>query len=189
MTGAGEEVEEHPAPNPESAAAAVQALQSELQLADGNLDALDRKAALLPAFLAALAGLFIGSDSVRSGLGLIATLIALALGIGAVTCSLRAMSARAHVPGADVDEVTSNLHLPIADFNAALAGSIALAINNGTRIAVFKARWLNRGMILAVITILFLSLSRLTGAPNGQPQELQPTANPSSARYSPAKGR
>ena len=188
MTGAGEEVEQHLSPNPESAAAAVQALQSELQLADGNLDALDRKAALLPAFLAALAGLFIDSNSVRSGLGLIATLIALALGICAVTCSLRAMTARAHVPGADVDQVTSNLHLPVADFNAALAGSLALAINAGTRIAVFKARWLNRGMILAVVTILFLSLSRFTGAPNGQQQALQPDAN-SSAGYSPVQGR
>ena len=48
-----------------SAASAVSALQAELELADGNLDALDRKAALLPAFLAALAGLFLSPGVTR----------------------------------------------------------------------------------------------------------------------------
>ncbi len=61
-----EDHDEQP-PNAASAAAAVAALQAELGLAEGNLDALDRKAALLPAFLAALAGLFIGSESVITG--------------------------------------------------------------------------------------------------------------------------
>ena len=152
-----------PGPREEAAAAAVAALQAELELADGNLDALDRKAALLPAFLAALAGLFIGADSGLSGAGLISVLAALVTGILSVSASLYAMRARAHSPGPDVDEVIANLDLPIADFNAALAASLAEAINNATRVAVFKAAWLNRAMILAVLTILFLSLSRLTG--------------------------
>ena len=121
-------------PNEASAAAAVAALQSELTLADGNLDALDRKSALLPAFLAALAGLFI------------------------------AMRARAQIPGPDVEEVVANLHLDIADFNAALAGSLADEIDDATGTALFKARWLNRAMILAVVTILFLSAGRVAGA-------------------------
>jgi len=49
------------------------------------------------------------------------------------------------------------------DFNAALANSLAVAINDATRVAVFKARWLNRAMLLAVLTILFLSLGRVAG--------------------------
>ena len=66
--------------------------------------------------------------------------------------------------GPDVDEVIANLDLPIADFNAALANSLAEAINHATQVALFKARWLNRAMILAVVTILFLSLARLGGS-------------------------
>lgn len=157
-----DEFEEQP-PNEASAAAAVSALHAELELADGNLDALDRKSALLPAFLAALAGLFISSESVLSGLGLTGVLIALVAGILSVSSALYAMRARAHILGPDVDEVIANLDLPIADFNAALANSLAEAINHATQVALFKARWLNRAMILAVVTILFLSLARLGG--------------------------
>src|SRR6266542_2842130 len=126
-------------PNEAGAAAAVTALQAELALADGNLDALDRKAALLPAFLAALAGLFIGFASVLDGVGL----TALVAEILSVSSALYAMRARAHIPGPDVDEVIANLDLSIADFNAALATSLAEAINNATGVALFKARWLN----------------------------------------------
>ncbi len=157
-----DDYEEQP-PNEASAAAAVSALQAELELADGNLDALDRKSALLPAFLAALAGLFISSESVLNGLGLLVVLIALVAGILSVSFALYAMRARAHILGPDVDAVIANLELPIADFNAALAGSLAEAINRATQVALFKARWLNRAMILAVVTILFLSLARLIG--------------------------
>jgi len=152
-------------PNDASAAAAVVALQAEVGLADGNLDALDRKSALLPAFLAALAGLFISSDSSVGGLGLVLILLALAAGILSVSFALLAMRARAHILGPDVDEVIANLDLPIEDFNAALANSLAVAINDATRVAVFKARWLNRAMVLAVLTILFLSLGRVAGGP------------------------
>jgi len=53
--------------------AAAAALLAELGLADGNLDAVDRKSALLPAFLAALAGLFIGSDSGLGSCGLVSS--------------------------------------------------------------------------------------------------------------------
>ena len=162
-------------PNEASAAAAVHALQAELELADGNLDALDRKTALLPAFLAALAGVFMGSDVVADGSRLIAFAIALSVGIGSVCCALYAMRARAHIPGPDVDEVIANLDLPIPYFNAALANSLAQAVNNATSVAVFKARWLNRAMILAVATILFLSLGRLLGDPaHGRQEDQQP---------------
>lgn len=73
--------------------------------------------------------------------------------------------ARPQISGPDVDEVIANLDLPIADFNAALANSLAQEINGATRVALFKARWLNRAMILAVGTILFLSLGRVAGGP------------------------
>lgn len=152
-------------PNEASAAAAVAALQAELELADGNLDALDRKSALLPAFLAALAGLFIGAESVITGLGLTAVLGALVAGVLSVSSAMLAMRARPQIFGPDVDEVIANLDLPIADFNAALANSLAQEINGATRVALFKARWLNRAMILAVATILFLSLGRVAGGP------------------------
>jgi len=168
-------------PDAESAAAAVAALQSQLQLADGNLDALDRKAALLPAFLAALAGLFLDPDSILSGLGLVSVLIALAAGIVSVGCALNAMRARAHVSGADVDDVMANLDLPIRDFNAALAGSLAWAINNATDHALHKGRWLNRAMAIAVVTILFLSLSRLAGVPDDR--QANPDPSPGSSSF------
>lgn len=90
-------------------------------------------------------------------------LLALVAGILAVSSALYAMRARAHILGPDVDEVVRNLDLPIASFNAALAGSLAEAINRATQVALFKARWLNRAMILAVLTILFLSLARALG--------------------------
>jgi hypothetical protein len=165
MNRSPEEEDQDRAPHEASAAAAVAALQAELELADHNLDALDRKSALLPAFLAALAGLFISSESVLTGLGIGAVVIALASGIISVSSALYAMRARAHILGPDVDEVIVNLDLPIADFNAALAGSLAEAINHATQVALFKARWLNRAMLLAVVTILFLSLARLGGGP------------------------
>ena len=71
------------------------------------------------------------------------------------------MRARAYITGPDADLVVENLDLPIADFNAALANSLAEAINNVTVVAIFKAAWLNRSMVLAVATILCLSVARL----------------------------
>ena len=160
----GPEVRASGAPNEASAAAAVAALQAELALADGNLDALDRKSALLPAFLAALAGLFIGADAAATGIGLLAVLGSLVAGILSVSAALFAMRARAQIPGPNVDEVVANLHLHIADFSAALAVSLADEIDDATRTALFKARWLNRAMVLAVLTILLLSAGRVAGA-------------------------
>lgn len=151
-------------PDAASAAAAVAALQSELELADGNLDALDRKASLLPAFLAALAGLFISADTRVSGLALALVLLALLTGVLSVSSALLALRARAHVLGPNAEEVVRNLDLPINAFNAALANSLAIAVNDATRVAVFKAAWLNRATVLAVATILLLSLGRIAGA-------------------------
>jgi hypothetical protein len=148
----------------ESAAAAVAALQAELQLADGNLDALDRKASLLPAFLAGLAGLFISADTSVNGAAVVAVVTALGTGILAVASALLALRARAHVLGPNAEEVVRNLDVPIAVFNAALANSLATAVNDATRVALFKSTWLNRAMLLAVATILLLSLGRITGA-------------------------
>lgn len=80
----------------------------------------------------------------------------------------------------DVDEVIANLHLPIADFNAALANS--LGHRDQRRVALFKARWLNRAMILVVVTILLLSLSRVAGGSvsmkTGKPSRTQDHKRP-----------
>lgn len=162
-------------PDRETASAAVQALQSEVELADGNLDALDRKAALLPAFLAALAGLFIGPETTASGLGLGLTLFALGLGIAGVACSLLALRARPLVVGPAADQLLAGLGLPIQYFNQALAGSLAITVNQLTEVAFYKSRWLNRAFVLAMGTILMLSLSRIAGGPHDEQTTITPT--------------
>ena len=89
--------------------------------------------------------------------------MALLAGILSVSGALYAMRARAHTTGPDADVLVANLHLSVSDFHAALAHSLAEAINNVTAVAVFKATWLNRAMVLAVLAILCLSVGRLFG--------------------------
>ncbi len=64
--------------------------------------------------------------------------------------------------GPTVDEDEQESHGP--ESAAIDAASAAAAVNDATRVALFKATWLNRAMLLAVATILLLSLGQLAGA-------------------------
>ena len=183
-------MELEPKPNDKSASAAVAALQSQLEMADGNVDALDRKAALIPATLAALAGLLLANQVGLSGWQLAAIAVALVTGITSAILALLALQARKLVLGPIPSQVAAGVGLPIAEFNQRLAGSIAIAIDTHTDLAEKKGRMINWAMRFAVASIVCLAVSRVIGgfqvsdtqqpgaAPSSSPPAQQPVQTP-----------
>lgn len=183
-------------PNKESTAALVDVLKFELELADGNLDALDRKAALIPVAMVAIVGLFIAPDSTFSALQLWILTAAALTGLISVGLALWALSARGLVVGLDPDEALPWVHIGPAAMNRAIAGSLGKALRNHAYTAIWKQPRINWSMSLAVATILLVASARLAGGlqvgddnqtpppePSGEqsPATPQPTPQPSDA--------
>lgn len=181
-------------PNKESTAALVEVLKFELELADGNLNALDRKAALIPVAMAAIIGLFIAPDLTFSALQPWFLAAAAFTGLISVGLALWALSARGLVVGLDPDKALPWVHIGAADMNRAIAGSLGKALRNHAYTAIWKQPRINWSMGLAVATILLVASARLTGGlpvgddnqtsppePSGEqsPQTPQPTPQPS----------
>jgi hypothetical protein len=163
-------------PDKESAAAAVQTLRAELEMIERALDALDQKAALVPAALGAIAGLLVPSGSPSSlaqgllllgGLvsGLFATVFALVL----------VLRARYFNVGPDAQTAARYTYLSPADYNRAVAGSLADSIDAMSITNRYKSRWLNRSIYLLASTIVFLALARAAGGMTTVPDPQQST--------------
>lgn len=151
------------APNPESAAAAVVTLRAELDIVNGALESIDRKAALVPATLGVIAGLFVAPDTTFTTAQQGFLVVALATGIFAVIFALRVLWAQYLKAGPNAQMTVSGVHLQPADFNRAVAGSLAGAIDELSRITKTKGRRLNISITFAAITVLMLALARLAG--------------------------
>ena len=151
------------APDPESAKAAVETLRAELELVNGSLESIDRKAALVPATLGIVAGIFIGPGGTFTVAESAILLVAIATGIVAVFCALRVMWARRVSVGPDAKTTANGTHYGPADFNNAVAGSLALSVDKLSAVAIWKSTRLNVAFWFAGTTILLLAVARLVG--------------------------
>jgi hypothetical protein len=151
------------APNLESAAAAVETLRAQLEMANGSLEAIDRKAALVPATLGVVAGIFIRSDDKFTPWETAALIAAIGTGIASVLFALRVLWTRLVSIGPNATRTASETHLDPASYNRAVAGSLALSIEKMSEVAKWKSDHLNRSFGFAGVTILLLAVARLLG--------------------------
>ena len=150
-------------PDTESATAAVDTLRHELDMTLAASEATERKAALVPAVLGAIAGLFIAPDSTfspRAG-ALLAGALAGAIIAGYYT--VRVMRAQHYYIGPDAKTTADNVHLDPAHFNWGVATALGKAIAaNGER-ENLKGKCLNLALFAASITVLLLAGARIMG--------------------------
>lgn len=151
------------APHPESAAAAVETLRAQLEMANGSLEAIDRKAALVPATLGVVAGIFIGSDDKFSLAETTVLIAAVVTGMVSALFALRVLWTRVVSIGPNATTTSNGTHLDPADFNNAVAGSLAISIDKMSEAAKWKSERLNRAFGFAGATILLLAVARLVG--------------------------
>jgi hypothetical protein len=151
------------APNPTSAAAAVETLRVELDMVSDALSGLDRKAALVPAVLGATAGIFIAPDTAFTDRQQVLIVVALGTLVVAVVLSLRVLWAQNLNVGPNAQLTANGTHLEPAAFNHAVAGSLAKAVDQLSDLARWKGQRLNVAMWFAAATILFLALARYIG--------------------------
>jgi disulfide bond formation protein DsbB len=147
--------------NSESAAAAVETLRSELEVVNGALASIDQKAAFLPAALGAIVGIFIAPDAAFTHREEPLLLVALVTGISSALTALWVLWARFMNVGPNARETLGGMHLDPADFNRAVAGSLANAVDQASELAKWKGVRLNAAMWLAAATILILATTRL----------------------------
>jgi hypothetical protein len=150
-------------PDPASAAAAVVALRAELELLDGALDAVDRKAALVPVVVGAIGGLFIAPDATFSGLQAWTAVAAVFVGAAAAGLALVVLRTRYLTFGPNARTTADNVHIPPAYFDRAVAGSLANAIDAMSAVLNRKGRLLNWAMAIGGASILLFALVRVTG--------------------------
>jgi hypothetical protein len=151
------------APNPESAAAAVETLRAELDMIDNALDSIDRKAALIPAVLGAITGIFIAPDTTFTGLQQVLLPVALGTGIVSIVLAIAVLWARFISAGPHAQTTAEGTHLTPAEFNRAVAGSLANSVDAMSALAQSKGARLNQSMLLAACTIVLLAVVRVTG--------------------------
>jgi hypothetical protein len=150
-------------PNIDSAAAAVVTLRAELDMVDRALESIDRKAALLPAVLGAIAGLFIAPDQTFTMPQQLLLVGALGTGVIAVAVALWVLQTRRLNVGPNAQQTVAGTYLEPAEFNRAVAGSLARAVDQLSEIAIWKGNRVNVAMYFAAVTILLLAITRVIG--------------------------
>ena len=148
-------------PDPESAKAAVETLRHELDMTVAAMDATDRKAALIPAALGAIAGLFIAPDTTFSRTASVVLIAALAAAMIAGYHALLAMRAQRFRIGPDATRTAELVHLGLAQFNWGVARSLATGVKYNQDVAGWKSRHLNLSLFAAGIAILLLAGARI----------------------------
>jgi hypothetical protein len=163
--------------------AGLDVLRTELTLVHGNLDSIDRKAALLPPFLVALAGLLIPLGQL-SDIQLLLIAGALLSGISAVGVVLWLVFPGEVYLGPNAHLTASTAHHAPVVYKMALAAELANSVRDTSTATVVKGRWLRRSMRLAGLTMLLLVVARVVGGvvaeetPAGQAPV--PTSSPAS---------
>ena len=132
-------------------------------MVNGSLESIDRKAALVPATLGVVAGIFIAPDDSFTEPQQVLLVLALAAGMTAVFIALRVMWARRVSVGPDAKTAAGGTHLGPADFNNAVAGSLALSVDKLSEVATWKSTRLNVAFWFVGVTILLLAAARLAG--------------------------
>jgi hypothetical protein len=150
-------------PDPESAKAAVETLRHELDMTVTGMESTDRKAALVPAALGAVAGILIAPGSPASPLAGSFLVAALAAGIVAGYYTLRVLRAERYYLGPDAKTTADNVHLDSAHFDWAVATALGKAIEANQKVEDAKGRRLNLALFAASIAILGLAAARIAG--------------------------
>ena len=135
------------APNPQSAAAAVETLRAELDTAISSLESIDRKATLIPAVLGTVAGIFIAPSATFRGSQAAVLIAAVLTGVIAVFFALRVIWARYVNIGPNARQTASGTYLDPAAFNHAVAGSLATAIDQLSAVSAWKGHRLNLHLV------------------------------------------
>lgn len=178
-----------PEPDAGSVESAVSVLQAELALTDGHLDAIDRKAALLPPFLVGVAALLLRDGAwtvIEAGLNIVALIVG---SVAVVYCLTILRPGRISV-GPEATVIAHHTHLSPAEFHLRVAVSLADAIDLNTRRTKVKADRLRTAGWWAAATMLLLVLARVAGGivMTDESGATPPsnTASPSPATTSPA---
>jgi hypothetical protein len=150
-------------PDSDSAAAAVQTLRAELEMVSSSLENIDRKAALVPATLGVVSGIFISPDDSFTRQQQAILVLALATGIIAVLAALQVLWARRVSIGPEAKTTASATYLAPANFNNAVAGSLALSVGKLVEVADWKSTRLNIAFWFIGVTLLLLAAARLVG--------------------------
>lgn len=150
-------------PQPESAASAVTTLRAELASLNDSTEGIDRKAAAVPAVLGVIAGVLVAPDLRPSPVQAVVLLSALAVGAVSVAYALSAFRARLMNIGPNADQVAAGTHHAVADFDHAVAGSLARAVNDVTKVTRLKGHRLNWSLGTAAVAVLLMAAARVIG--------------------------
>jgi hypothetical protein len=148
--------------DPETAALAIEFLQSQLEMATQAFDNLDRKAAFLPAFLAGAVGLLLGSANLTLWQGLL-LVPALVTGAAAGWFAIQALKSRKLLAGPEPDKVIEKMGRPLSEFTTGLSNIVGQAVTARRAELSKKAAAFDKAMKLAAVTLLLVACARLIG--------------------------
>lgn len=151
------------APDPDSATAAVITLRAELEMVERALDSIDRKAALLPAVVATVAGIFIAPNTRFTDLQKLLLLPTLPSFLIAVLLAILVLRTSYLNVGPNSRRTAANVHRRAHVLNAAIASELAIAVTDLSRLAIQKGRRLNSAMEFAAATIVLTVSVRIAG--------------------------
>ncbi len=149
------------APVEASAEAAVTTLRAELDTLFQAIDAIDQKAAVVPAALGAIAALFIAPDTTLQEAQIVAMLIGIVTGGVSIGFALFALSARLIDAGPNAQQTAGAVHLHPAAFNRAVAGSLANSVDKMSEITKSKGYRLNVSLVFAAFAIASFAAIRV----------------------------
>ena len=150
-------------PNDVSAAAAVAALQAELEMVERALDSTDRKAALVPVAVAAVGSLFVVPDAPTSEAPIVLLVAGVLVAAVSIVLALVALRTRWMSFGPNARHAAESVHVPAPYYRRAVAGSLADAIDLMSDVLKVKGRRLNDSMSAGALAIALLALSRVLG--------------------------
>jgi hypothetical protein len=175
--------------DPDTATAAVGVLQAELNLVAGNLDALDRKAALLLPFLGVIAGLTLPQTFTTTQALLVGA--AVLAGIVAVYYVFRVILPTDNAIGPTAQEVAAAVHVAPTAFKVGVTIALARAIDHGAERSKTKGTNFRLATAFASIAILCLIGARLVGAipVTDQEQSNPPPSSPAPIAPAPSQSQ
>jgi hypothetical protein len=155
-------VEGEPTPDKETVAAAVSVLQFELGLANGAIDSLDRKAALIPPFLVAAAAFLLGPVSTTyNWLQLALVALAILTGIRSSYLAYRAIAPDLIRLGPRAEIVERHTSAPVAAFDQRVVEALSEAVQETSKTTLVKGERLTAGLVLAGATLVLLVFARV----------------------------
>jgi hypothetical protein len=146
-----------------AAAAAVNALQTQLDRHLAAVDGMDQKAALLPPALGLVGVLGLVLPAGVTGWKLALDVLGVAGGLFAIVSCFMSLRVRTVPTGGDEDQIANGVDLGLADFNVRLARSLAAAARGARSVEREKANWLNVAFASTGVAILSWVLAHAVG--------------------------